>query len=138
MITEAQTVEDFGAATYLPRADVEHLRSVFMAVENGDIGLMKSLGIKDSEVGDVKFFLEKLIDTGFLDWAEKFAHYRQSNNYLTSSLSSSKNTLKLSNKSLIKKNIKIKNYDSKLKINLMKRSLRGKKVKMKNMRPKRF
>ncbi len=28
------------------RADVEHLRSVFMAVENGDIGMLKSLGIK--------------------------------------------------------------------------------------------
>ena len=43
------------------------LRSVFMAVENGDIGLLKSLGIKDSELGDVKFFLEKLVNTGFLD-----------------------------------------------------------------------
>jgi len=39
-----------------------------MAVENGDIGLLKSLGIKDSELGDVKFFLEKLVNTGFLDW----------------------------------------------------------------------
>jgi hypothetical protein len=42
-------------------------RSVFMAVENGDMGLLKSLGIKDSELGDVKFFLEKLVNTGFLD-----------------------------------------------------------------------
>ena len=48
-------------------ADVEHLRSVFMAVENGDLGMLKSLGIKDSELGDVKFFLEKLVNTGFLD-----------------------------------------------------------------------
>lgn len=50
------------------RSDLEHLRSVFMAVENGDIGMLKSLGIKDSELGDVKFFLEKLVNTGFLDW----------------------------------------------------------------------
>lgn len=49
------------------RSDLEHLRSVFMAVENGDIGMLKSLGIKDSELGDVKFFLEKLVNTGFLD-----------------------------------------------------------------------
>ena len=28
------------------QADVEHLRSVFMAVENGDIGMLKSIGIK--------------------------------------------------------------------------------------------
>ena len=68
----------------LHRTDVEHLRSVFMAVENGDIGMLKSLGIRvtiivvytflytftqfqDSELGDVKFFLEKLVNTGFLD-----------------------------------------------------------------------
>lgn len=51
----------------MDRSDLEHLRSVFMAVENGDIGMLKSLGIKDSELGDVKFFLEKLINTGFLD-----------------------------------------------------------------------
>lgn len=50
------------------RSDLEHLRSVFMAVENGDLGMLKSLGIKDSELGDVKFFLEKLVKTGFLDW----------------------------------------------------------------------
>lgn len=49
------------------RSDLEHLRSVFMAVENGDLGMLKSLGIKDSELGDVKFFLEKLVKTGFLD-----------------------------------------------------------------------
>lgn len=53
---------------FLPRrSDLEHLRSVFMAVENGDLGMLKSLGIKDSELGDVKFFLEKLVNTGFLD-----------------------------------------------------------------------
>lgn len=49
------------------RSDLEHLRSVFMAVENGDLGMLKSIGIKDSELGDVKFFLEKLVNTGFLD-----------------------------------------------------------------------
>lgn len=65
---ESQTIEDFGAALHLMRSDLEHLRSVFMAVENGDLGMLKSLGIKDSELGDVKFFLEKLVNTGFLDW----------------------------------------------------------------------
>ena len=65
--SESQTIEDFGETLHLDRSDVEHLRSVFMAVENGDIGMLKSLGIKDSELGDVKFFLEKLVNTGFLD-----------------------------------------------------------------------
>lgn len=49
------------------RSDLEHLRSVFLAVENGDLGGLKNLGIKDSELGDVKFFLEKLVHTGFMD-----------------------------------------------------------------------
>lgn len=66
-LSESQTIEDFGAALHLMRSDLEHLRSVFMAVENGDLGMLKSIGIKDSELGDVKFFLEKLVNTGFLD-----------------------------------------------------------------------
>ncbi|XP_042877393.1 IDLSRF-like peptide [Penaeus japonicus] len=66
-LSESQTIDDFGRSLNLMKSDVEHLRSVFMAVENGDIGMLKSLGIKDSELGDVKFFLEKLVNTGFLD-----------------------------------------------------------------------
>merc|ERR1719278_1882098 len=69
-LSESQTIEDFGRNMKLQRADVEHLRRVFMAVENGDIGMLKSLGIKDSELGDVKFFLEKLVNTGFLDQSQ--------------------------------------------------------------------
>ncbi|XP_069978249.1 IDLSRF-like peptide isoform X1 [Penaeus vannamei] len=66
-LSESQTIDEFGRSLNLMKSDVEHLRSVFMAVENGDIGMLKSLGIKDSELGDVKFFLEKLVNTGFLD-----------------------------------------------------------------------
>jgi len=66
-LSESQTIEEFGYNLSLDPSDVEHLRSVFMAVENGDLGMLKSLGIKDSELGDVKFFLEKLVNTGFLD-----------------------------------------------------------------------
>ena len=36
--TESQTIEDFGETLHLDRSDLEHLRSVFLAVENGDIG----------------------------------------------------------------------------------------------------
>lgn len=61
------TIEDFGAAMHLLRTDLDHLKSVFVAVENGDLGRLKSLGIKDSEIGDVRFFLERLISTGFID-----------------------------------------------------------------------
>merc|ERR1712179_120054 len=66
-LSESKTIEDFGQTLHLDRHDIEHLRSVFLAVENGDLGMLKSLGIKDSEIGDVKFFLEKLVNTGFLD-----------------------------------------------------------------------
>merc|ERR1711899_656254 len=65
-LSESQTIDDFGYNLDLDPSDVEPLRSVFMAVENGDLGMLKSLGIKDSELGDVKFFLEKLVNTGFL------------------------------------------------------------------------
>lgn len=64
---ESQTIDDFGKALHLMRADLEHLRNVFMAVENGDLGMLKSIGIKDSEIPDVKFFLEKLVNTGFME-----------------------------------------------------------------------
>ena len=37
-IAESQTIEDFGDTLHLDRSDLEHLRSVFLAVENGDIG----------------------------------------------------------------------------------------------------
>lgn len=49
------------------RSDLEHLRSIFAGVQAGDMTALASLGIKDAELGDVKFFLEKLIKTGFLD-----------------------------------------------------------------------
>ena len=45
-ISESATIDDFGRKMALHRTDVEHLRSVFMAVENGDIGMLKSLGIR--------------------------------------------------------------------------------------------
>ena len=47
-LSESQTIEDFGEALNLQRSDIEHLRSVFLAVENGDLGMLKSLGIKVS------------------------------------------------------------------------------------------
>jgi hypothetical protein len=49
------------------RSDLEHLRNVFMAVESGDLSLLRSLGIRDSELADLKFFMDKLVATGFLD-----------------------------------------------------------------------
>jgi len=66
-LSESQTLGDFGAALRLMRSDVEHLRSVFVAVHNGDMNVLTQLGFKESELGDVKFFLEKLIKTGFLE-----------------------------------------------------------------------
>ena len=46
---------------------MDHLKSPFLAVESGDISALKKLGVKDSEIGDVKFFLDKLVKTGFLE-----------------------------------------------------------------------
>jgi hypothetical protein len=65
--TESETIEDFGKALHLMRSDLEHLRNVFMAVESGDLSLLKSLGIRDTELADLKLFLDKLVSTGFMD-----------------------------------------------------------------------
>lgn len=66
-LSESETIEDFGKALHLMRNDLEHLKNVFVAVESGDMSLLKSLGIRDSELADVKFFLDKLVSTGFMD-----------------------------------------------------------------------
>lgn len=67
LYVESETLEDFGSALHLMRSDLEHLRNVFMAVETGDLTLLKALGIKDSELADLKFFLDKMVNTGFMD-----------------------------------------------------------------------
>lgn len=64
---ESETIEDFGKALHLMRSDLEHLRNILIAVESGDIGLLKSMGIRDSELTDLKLFLDKLVTTGFMD-----------------------------------------------------------------------
>ena len=46
---------------------MEHLRNVFKATQDGDHSLLNKLGITDSELGDVKFFMKQLATTGFLD-----------------------------------------------------------------------
>ncbi|CAG0891823.1 unnamed protein product [Darwinula stevensoni] len=66
-LSESQTIEDFGSTLQLMSSDIDHLKNVFMAVESGDLGMLKALGIRDSEIGDVKFFLDRLVNTGFLD-----------------------------------------------------------------------
>jgi len=66
-LSETQTIEDFSRALHLMRADMEHLRNVFKATQDGDHSLLNKLGITDSELGDVKFFMKQLATTGFLD-----------------------------------------------------------------------
>ncbi|XP_067120049.1 IDLSRF-like peptide [Centruroides vittatus] len=66
-LSESETLDDFGTALHLMRTDLEHLRSVLTAVESGDLSLLKALGIRDSELADVKVFLDKLVSTGFMD-----------------------------------------------------------------------
>lgn len=66
-LSESHTLEDFSKNVGLAWADEQHLREVFLSVERGDLGVLNSIGIQDSEVADMKFFFEKLILTGFLD-----------------------------------------------------------------------
>ena len=65
---ESETLDDFASALHLMKSDKEHLRNILIAVESGDLGLLKSMGIRDSELTDLKLFLDKLVQTGFMDW----------------------------------------------------------------------
>merc|ERR1711915_853040 len=67
VLSESQTIEDFARALHLTRQDMQNLMMIFNSVEQGDLGILSALGVKDSELGDVKFFFEKLINAGFLD-----------------------------------------------------------------------
>ncbi|XP_014669771.1 PREDICTED: IDLSRF-like peptide [Priapulus caudatus] len=66
-LSESKTVEDFGDVLNLLTTDVEHMRNVLAAVEEGNLELLRSMNIKESAIGDVKFFLDKLVETGFLN-----------------------------------------------------------------------
>lgn len=68
IIVVSRTIEDFGKALHLMRGDIDHLRNVLVAVQNMDGAMLKSLGIvRNSDLADMKFFLERLLSTGFLD-----------------------------------------------------------------------
>ena len=43
---ESQTIDDFGYSLNLSWDDLEQLRTVFVSVEQGDLGILSSLGIK--------------------------------------------------------------------------------------------
>ena len=43
---ESQTIDDFGYSLNLSWHDLEQLRTVFVSVEQGDLGILSSLGIK--------------------------------------------------------------------------------------------
>ncbi|OQR79488.1 prohormone-4-like [Tropilaelaps mercedesae] len=66
-LSESETLDDFGKALHLMRGDLEHLRNVFMAVETGDTSLLRALGFRDSELMDMKSFLDRLASTGFME-----------------------------------------------------------------------
>jgi len=67
VLSESHTVEDFARSLALTSADLHNLKLIFMGVEQGDLGILSAIGVKDSELGDMKFFIEKFIKTGFLD-----------------------------------------------------------------------
>ena len=84
---ESYTIDDFAEALRLTSNDLHNLKLIFHSVEQGDLGVLSAIGVKvrlgwldlteinisilfpsqDSELGDMKFFIDKLIRTGFLD-----------------------------------------------------------------------
>jgi len=67
VLSESYTIDDFALALRLTAADLHNLKLIFHSVEQGDLGVLSAIGVKDSELGDMKFFIDKLIRTGFLD-----------------------------------------------------------------------
>ena len=80
---ESYTIDDFSESLRLSSADLHNLKLIFHSVEQGDLGVLSAIGVKvsllsadkksvtwylqDSELGDMTFFIQKLIRTGFLD-----------------------------------------------------------------------
>jgi len=67
VLSESYTIDDFSEAMKLSSSDLHNLKLIFHSVEQGDLGVLSAIGVKDSELGDMKFFIDKLIRTGFLD-----------------------------------------------------------------------
>ena len=81
--SESYTIDDFSEAMKLSSSDLHNLKLIFHSVEQGDLGVLSAIGVKvsllladkrsvtwylqDSELGDMTFFIQKLIRTGFLD-----------------------------------------------------------------------
>ncbi|XP_074597561.1 IDLSRF-like peptide [Brevipalpus obovatus] len=66
-LSENETLEDFARVLGLGMDDQERLRRVFYAVENGDMRTLRTYGFKESELPDLKMFLDRLAATGFMD-----------------------------------------------------------------------
>ena len=45
-ILESPTIEDFGEAVEMSKQEVENLKLILFSVEQGDVGILHSLGIK--------------------------------------------------------------------------------------------
>ena len=45
MVSESPTIDDFGSALRMSEQDIQNLRMVFISVEQGDIGILKALGM---------------------------------------------------------------------------------------------
>ena len=48
LILESPTIEDFGEAVGMSKQEVENLKLILFSVEQGDVGILHSLGIKVS------------------------------------------------------------------------------------------
>merc|ERR1719477_78764 len=49
-LSETETLDEFCQAVGLSWPDQQHLREVFLSVERGDLGILKAIGIQDSQM----------------------------------------------------------------------------------------
>ncbi|GAV08131.1 hypothetical protein RvY_17869-2 [Ramazzottius varieornatus] len=67
LLSESPTIDDFAASGKLKPENAERFRNIVVATEKGNSGELRAMGFSDSEMADIKFFLDKLIATGFVN-----------------------------------------------------------------------
>jgi len=65
-LSESATVEEFGKAMKLTPDEIAYTRQVLQAITDNNTDIIRELGMHGSEISDIKFYVDKLADTGFM------------------------------------------------------------------------
>ena len=66
-LSESPTIEDFGQAVGMTDQEVDNLKVILVSVEQGDIGILHSLGIMVAEM-NINLYSFDLLLRGQIEW----------------------------------------------------------------------